>query len=89
MPKTKKADTAQPAVVQQSAQPPVAGNKTAKERVAYHREQANEAFKADDFVKACGHVKAHGRAKDQLNWFMRKSPEERATYIAEKNGKGV
>jgi len=65
-----------------------AGNKktyyTAKERVAYHREQANEAFKTDDKVKAYGHVKAHGRAKDQLNWFMRKTPEEKAAYIAGK-----
>ena len=59
---------------------------TAKERAAYHREEANKAFKTDDKVKAYGHVKAYGRARDQLNWFMRKTPEEKAAFIARKKG---
>ena len=61
--------------------------RTAKERVAYHREQANAAFKTDDKVKAYGHVKAHGRAKEQLNWWMRLSPEQKADFIAGKSQK--
>lgn len=83
--------------LEESAPPPTpppntAGEKpyfTAKERVAYHREQANEAFKTEDKVKAYGHVRGHNRALDQLAWWMRKTPAERDAYIAEKSQKNA
>ena len=60
---------------------------TAKQRVAYHREKANEAFKTDDKVKAYGHVKAHGKALGQLNWWMNQTDEQKSAFINNKQKK--
>ena len=57
---------------------------TARERMAYHREEANKAFETGDKVKAYGHLEGHRSAKNQLNWFMKKTPAERDAYVAEK-----
>jgi len=60
---------------------------TARERMAHHREGANTAFKDGDIVKATGHLKGYNKAKDQLDSWMQKTPDERQAIIDEKQKK--